>query len=150
MMVSWSFVFNDLGRQKIVRFVDIDGLINLTPIEKDVHAISYMTWLTVTEYVSRKWPRIDSVCRNHSPVISPFTTDFRVCNQSNTMGASRSGLPFRSIWVGSFVHVVKLYVYMCLTLCSDVRYDFRVKTMVSLSLHHLFCRDSCLIYAFCF
>jgi len=54
MMVSWSFVFNDLGRQKIVRFVDIDGLINLTLIEKDVHAISYMTWLTVTEYVSRK------------------------------------------------------------------------------------------------
>jgi hypothetical protein len=80
----------------------------------------------------------------------PIHNWFRVCNQSNTMGVSRSGLPFRSIWVGSFVHVVKLHVYMCLTLCSDVRYDFRVKTMVILSLHHLFCRGSCLIYAFCF
>ena len=27
-----------------------------------------MTWLTVTEYLCHKWPRIRSVCRNHCPV----------------------------------------------------------------------------------
>ena len=31
-----------------------------------------MTWLTVTKYLSRKWPRICSVCRNYNPVPSSF------------------------------------------------------------------------------
>jgi len=35
-----------------------------------------------------KWPRICSVCRNHNPVSSSFITFHRVCNVSNTTGAT--------------------------------------------------------------
>ena len=47
-----------------------------------------MTWLTVTEYMCLKWPRICSVCRNNNPVLDSFITYYRVCNKSNTMGAT--------------------------------------------------------------
>ena len=39
-----------------------------------------MTWLTVMEYLCDKWPRICSTCRKHFPVLSSFTTYYRVCN----------------------------------------------------------------------
>ena len=35
-----------------------------------------------------KWPRICSVCRNNNPVLDSFITYYRVCNKSNTMGAT--------------------------------------------------------------
>ena len=47
-----------------------------------------MTWLTVTEYMCLKWPRICSVCRNNNPVLDSFITYYRVCNKSNTMSAT--------------------------------------------------------------
>jgi hypothetical protein len=31
-------------------------------------------YLTLTEYICHKWPRICSVCRNHNPVLSSFLT----------------------------------------------------------------------------
>ena len=38
--------------------------------------VSTMTWLTVTEYVCRRWQLICSVCRNHNPVhIHDFSPD---------------------------------------------------------------------------
>jgi len=39
-----------------------------------------MTWLTVTEYLCHKWPRICSICRIHFPVLSSFMIYHRVCN----------------------------------------------------------------------
>ena len=33
-----------------------------------------MAWLTVTEYMCHKWPRICSTCRKHFPVLSSFMT----------------------------------------------------------------------------
>jgi hypothetical protein len=47
-----------------------------------------MTWLTVMEYLCHKWPRICSTCRKHFPVLSSFTTYYRVYNLINTMGAT--------------------------------------------------------------
>jgi hypothetical protein len=43
-----------------------------------------MTWLTVTEYLCHKWPRICSTCRKHFPVFSSFMTYHWVCNYRNT------------------------------------------------------------------
>ena len=38
--------------------------------------VSTMTWLTITEYVCRRWQLICSVCRNHNPVhIHDFSPD---------------------------------------------------------------------------
>jgi hypothetical protein len=39
------------------------------------------------EYMCNKWPRIVSVCRIHNPSLSSFTTNQRVCIESNTTGA---------------------------------------------------------------
>ena len=39
-----------------------------------------MIWLTVMEYLCHKLPRISSTCRKHFPVISSFTTYYRVCD----------------------------------------------------------------------
>ena len=47
-----------------------------------------MTWLTVMEYLCHKWPRICSTCRKYFPVLSSFTTYYRVYNLINTMGAT--------------------------------------------------------------
>jgi hypothetical protein len=47
-----------------------------------------MTWLTIMEYLCHKWPRICSTCRKHFPVLSSFTTYYRVCNHINTTGAT--------------------------------------------------------------
>ena len=37
-----------------------------------------MIWFTVTEYLCHTWPRICSVCHNHTPVLSSFMTYHRV------------------------------------------------------------------------
>jgi hypothetical protein len=42
--------------------------------------VASMTWLTAMEYLCHKLPRICSTCRKHFPVISSFTTYYRVCN----------------------------------------------------------------------
>ena len=51
-------------------------------------AVATVTWLTAMEYLCHKWPRICSVCRNHSPVLSSFMISHRVCNKSNSTGAT--------------------------------------------------------------
>jgi len=45
--------------------------------------VATMTWLTVTEHLCHKWPRICSVCRKHNHVLFPLTTYCWVCNKSN-------------------------------------------------------------------
>jgi len=47
-----------------------------------------MTWLTVTEYLCHKCPRTCFVCRNHNLILSSSITYHRVCNKSNTTGAT--------------------------------------------------------------
>jgi hypothetical protein len=42
--------------------------------------VATMTWLTIMEYLCHKWPWICSTCRKHFPVLSSFTTSYRVCN----------------------------------------------------------------------
>ena len=44
--------------------------------------IATMTWLTVTQYLYHKWPRICFVCRNYNLVISLFTPYNQVCNKT--------------------------------------------------------------------
>ena len=46
--------------------------------------LATMTWLTVTEHIYHKWPRICSICRKHFPVLSSFMNYHRICNSSNT------------------------------------------------------------------
>jgi hypothetical protein len=53
--------------------------------------VASMTWLTVMEYLCHKWPRIFFTCLKHFPVLSPFTTYYRVCNLINTTDASSGG-----------------------------------------------------------
>jgi hypothetical protein len=48
-------------------------------------------WLTVTEYLCHKWPRICSVCRNHKPALSSFMTCHRFCDNSEAKTALPSG-----------------------------------------------------------
>jgi len=59
-----------------------------------------MTWLTVTEYLCHKRPRIYSVFSNHNPALSSFVAYHRDCNKSNstvficgTGTANSSGTP---------------------------------------------------------
>jgi hypothetical protein len=53
--------------------------------------VASMTWLTVLEYLCHKWPRIFSTGFKHFPVLSSFTTYYRVCNLINTTGGSSGG-----------------------------------------------------------
>jgi hypothetical protein len=36
--------------------------------------VAIMTWITATDYLCNKLPRICSVCRNHNPVLPSFMT----------------------------------------------------------------------------
>jgi hypothetical protein len=89
-----------------------------------------MTWLTVIEYLCHKWSRISSTCRKHFPVLSSFTTYYRVCNYINTTGATSgtgtaypSGAPeFTPVFSGvrvtrSLVFCV-CFVDRCLSFCA--------------------------------
>jgi hypothetical protein len=83
-----------------------------------------MTCLTVTEYPYHKWPQICCICRYHNSVLSSFVTVHRVCNTSNTTGATCgaetaypsgalgfiSGFKWGSVF--SFLHSV-LYIIVC-------------------------------------
>ena len=46
-------------------------------------SVATVNWLTVTEYLPHKSPRICSVCCNHYPVLSSFMTYYRLFNKSN-------------------------------------------------------------------
>jgi len=41
------------------------------------HMVATMTWLTVTEYLLHKWPRICCTCRNISRTFHDY---HRICN----------------------------------------------------------------------
>jgi hypothetical protein len=63
----------------------------------------YDLWLTVTEYLCRRWPRVCSVCRNYNSASFPVSwLCILIFNQSNTMGTTRGAgttNPFRTTWV---------------------------------------------------
>ena len=64
--------------------------------------VATMIWLTVTENLCHKWPRICFTCRKHFPVISLFMTYHWVCNSSNRTGAtSGAGTAYPS-WAPEF------------------------------------------------
>jgi hypothetical protein len=50
--------------------------------------VTPITWLTATDYLCYKWPRICSTCRIHNPVLSTFMTYHRVSSKRNTTGAT--------------------------------------------------------------
>jgi hypothetical protein len=50
--------------------------------------VATMTWLTIMENPCHKIPRKCSTCRKHFPVLSSFMTYIRICNQTNTTGAT--------------------------------------------------------------
>jgi hypothetical protein len=44
------------------------------------HFESFMTWITDTEYLFHKWPRLCFTCRKHFPILSSFMAYHWVCN----------------------------------------------------------------------
>ena len=50
--------------------------------------VTTMTWLTVTQYLCHKLPRICFICRKHFEVLSSFMTYHWVCNEYNTTAAT--------------------------------------------------------------
>jgi hypothetical protein len=66
----------------------LNELVKLKKSSLKSFTVGTITWLTVREYLCHKCPRICSVCRNHYPVPSSFMTYHRVCNRSNTTGAT--------------------------------------------------------------
>ena len=50
---------------------------------KQTFYVVTMTWLTATEYLCHKWPRICPSCHKHFPVLSSCMTYHRVCNSSS-------------------------------------------------------------------
>ena len=72
---------------------------------------------------------ISSVCRNHNPFLSSFMTNDRVCNKSNTMGATSgagnaypSGAPeftpsFSGVCVTRSLVLCVCFVDRCLSFC---------------------------------
>ena len=85
--------------------------------------VNIITWLTITEYLCHKWPRICSICCHHNPVLSSFMTYHRVCNTTGvTCGARQFSLPehLSSPQVFSGVRIVRslvmfsaLYIIVC-------------------------------------
>ena len=53
---------------------------NVEVITSKTFTVATMTWLTAMEYLCQKLPRICSTCLKHFPVLSSFTTYYRVCN----------------------------------------------------------------------
>ena len=84
-----------------------------------------MTWLTVTDYLYHKWPRICCVCRCHNLILSSFMTYHRLCNKSNmtgaTSGAGTSILPehMTSPLIFCEVRAWRSFVF-CAMLCKSL------------------------------
>jgi hypothetical protein len=75
-----------------------------------------MTWVTVTQYMCYKWPRICSVCRYHNQVLSSFMTYQLVCNKNNTTGVTMEQelLTFRTSCCSIFSFLCSiLYIFDC-------------------------------------
>jgi hypothetical protein len=59
-----------------------------SPLSLKSFTVASTTWLTTTEYLCHKWPRICSVSRNCNMILSSCITYYRVCNKSNTTVAT--------------------------------------------------------------
>ena len=53
-----------------------------------IYGFWLLLWLTLTEHLCHKWPRLCSTCRKNFQILSLFKTYHRVCNYSNTKGAT--------------------------------------------------------------
>jgi len=98
--------------------------------------VATMTWLTAMEYMCYKWPRICSVCRNHDPILSSFTTNHRIYSSSNKTGATcGTGTVYTSgsTPVFSGVHVARSLLF-CVMFCRSLFVLFRLVIMLSVLL----------------
>jgi hypothetical protein len=84
-----------------------------------------ITWLTATEYLNHKWPRVCFIYRNHNPTLSSFMTYHLVCSKSNTMYAtSGTGTAYHSGAPDSMpVRVARSLVY-CVVHCISLFVPF--------------------------
>jgi hypothetical protein len=92
-------------------------------------------------------------------VLSSFKTYHRICDNSNTMGATRGVGTTHSSGAHVFVFVLLLVlvrlmlsnyiVFMFSIPCCDVRYDIRVKRWSIRVVFYYLCRISCFIYVIC-
>ena len=81
--------------------------------------VATLTWLTVTEYLCRKCPRICYFCRNHNPVLSSFITYHWVRNNSNTTCATIGAETAYTPGAHEFAPVLLLVlVGSCCSCCS--------------------------------
>ena len=78
--------------------------------------VATMTWLTVTEYLCHKWPRICSVCRNH--------------NHDSCHMWSRNCLHFGSTWIHPWFLVG--FVLLSLQYCRSLFVLFRLPISLSI------------------
>ena len=106
--------------------------------------LATMTWLTVTEHIYHKWPRICSICRKHLLVLSAFTNYYRVCNYINKKGttsgagsAGPSGAP-RFTPVISGIRVTRTlasyvcFVDGCFSFCTFCCLFFDIRILIAL------------------
>jgi hypothetical protein len=85
-----------------------------------------MTWLTIVECLSYRWPRRCPVCRSHNSVplhSSPNMTDRRDFNIINTACATRTAYPSEA---PRFTHCFEWdlcsLIFLCSVLCAIVRF----------------------------
>ena len=98
------------------------------------------TWLTITEYLCHKSPRIYiyiyiySVCRNHNQGLSSFMTYHWICNESNTTSViSAAGTAYISLSVSSGVRVARS-LFFCVVFSRSLFHFFILPIVYSVLL----------------
>jgi hypothetical protein len=95
-----------------------------------------MTWLTIVECLSYRWPRICPVCRSHNSVplhSSPNMTDRRDFNIINTTCATRTAYPSAAPrFTHGFEWDLCSLIFLCSVLWAIVRFFviFHLTTIV--------------------
>ena len=95
-----------------------------------------MTWLTIVECLSYRWPRICPVCRSHNSVplhSSPNMTDRRDFNIINTTCATRTAYPSEAPrFTHGFEWDLCSLIFLCSVLWAIVRFSviFHLTTIV--------------------
>ena len=79
-------------------------------------------------YLSHKWPRLCSVCRNHNLTLSLLVTYQWVCNKSNTtgtIGEIRTAYPSgRHEFIPGFCSICRFVHIVCTSLCVLLSFFF--------------------------
>ena len=113
-------------------------------------------------YLSHKWPRLCSVCRNHNLTLSLLVTYQWVCNKSNTTGTTGEiGTAYpsgRHEFIPGFCSICRFVHIVCTSLCVLLSFvfcslyyqfffcwRFMITTLVSSSISsNVICRGFCL------